>query len=904
MSQSIKLRYPVRTTQKRTNTKSKKFSQNSKKLFSNPSGFNTLTHSARFSSTAPTRKSQSKAEKLPAHTSQPYNVVNITTLPKLLKKQTSSLPTTAGTVLYISNVLPDPSATAAGLRTMGIFRSLFQMGFQPIFLTPSRVHMAHQSLIDKYTDMGIPVLKCEINEENGEYEGFIQKLAKGSFFSEQCELGFDLFSPNEIKSDLTGITFQEWQNGMNSDFNKHSNLLLSMVIYDRYTVEELFGMKTKMALESVKFDQNSNHDQNNNPIQENLNPSTTLNPAIPSQLQSPPKISKQSQNSIQTSCLSARPILSVIDTQDLHFLRFAREELINSFDTRISQTAQNDSNSIPSPLSHPIFSQDPCTIFSGLSSSYPNLQRELGPYLRSDLVLTVSQNEADLLQLLGIPKIKTLHVPITYEQISMGDSVTPDAQNGADFLNKSFEKRANSMFIGTMRHPPNVNCVEQLGTIYTPLIKQYNAVINEKQMGQEQIQFSQSKVNSNPNRTDIPAIEMDKEEGPGIEISKVQAQFFMLKNELDSILRKKGPQIDIYGTYMTKEQTNMTIPPSSDEILIEERIALIEHQLNIIGGYLSKFKDFNLNDPNDSTLPPLYIPNSLPPQQHNFYAQKGPLVMKGTAKHAIETISRYKTLLTPLSFGAGVKGKVIDSWIAGTPVIGTGITAEGLGVGYEINSDLHCNDEFSVRKDAKCCMLGKNGGKPISKSNIVKIEHNSIKCGLIRDEIDQYCLEKYGGDTKTRLNSHSLFNTPWPGVVHNDPHILSLSALLLNQCQCEWENQSKKIKPILHSFSDHNSISILTNTLLKLGAFRQLSAIDGHSIGNLVDIQRHSDVTNNTHRLDPKLSNYLVFKPSGVNELRQGDFLGQMMHHKNNNSQYYMTKYIQMKNRFEKMKKS
>jgi len=53
-------------------------------------------------------------------------------------------------------------------------------------------------------------------------------------------------------------------------------------------------------------------------------------------------------------------------------------------------------------------------------------------------------------------------------------------------------------------------------------------------------------------------------------------------------------------------------------------------------------------------------------------------IMKGGAKDAISTLLGYRYLLAPLRFGAGIKGKITDSWIAGTPVITTPIGSEGM----------------------------------------------------------------------------------------------------------------------------------------------------------------------------------------------------------------------------------
>jgi hypothetical protein len=53
-----------------------------------------------------------------------------------------------------------------------------------------------------------------------------------------------------------------------------------------------------------------------------------------------------------------------------------------------------------------------------------------------------------------------------------------------------------------------------------------------------------------------------------------------------------------------------------------------------------------------------------------------------------EEIGKYIAMLAPLRFGAGVKGKIIDSWMEHTPVVTTPIGSEGMF--------LECPDESLV----------------------------------------------------------------------------------------------------------------------------------------------------------------------------------------------------------------
>jgi len=57
--------------------------------------------------------------------------------------------------------------------------------------------------------------------------------------------------------------------------------------------------------------------------------------------------------------------------------------------------------------------------------------------------------------------------------------------------------------------------------------------------------------------------------------------------------------------------------------------------------------------------------------------EKG-FIIKGRADDAVKTLSQYRVNLAPLRFGAGIKGKIVDGFMAGTPCITTDIGREGM----------------------------------------------------------------------------------------------------------------------------------------------------------------------------------------------------------------------------------
>ncbi len=54
-------------------------------------------------------------------------------------------------------------------------------------------------------------------------------------------------------------------------------------------------------------------------------------------------------------------------------------------------------------------------------------------------------------------------------------------------------------------------------------------------------------------------------------------------------------------------------------------------------------------------------------------------LVKGRTADALTTLEKYRVLLAPLTFGAGIKGKLLDATKAGTPYLTTALGSEGIG---------------------------------------------------------------------------------------------------------------------------------------------------------------------------------------------------------------------------------
>lgn len=75
----------------------------------------------------------------------------------------------------------------------------------------------------------------------------------------------------------------------------------------------------------------------------------------------------------------------------------------------------------------------------------------------------------------------------------------------------------------------------------------------------------------------------------------------------------------------------------------------------------------------------LHIYGSYPTKKaQQLHNPKQGFYIKGWADNAIDTLSQYRVCLSPLRFGAGMKGKLADAMLSGTPSVTTSIGAESM----------------------------------------------------------------------------------------------------------------------------------------------------------------------------------------------------------------------------------
>lgn len=68
-----------------------------------------------------------------------------------------------------------------------------------------------------------------------------------------------------------------------------------------------------------------------------------------------------------------------------------------------------------------------------------------------------------------------------------------------------------------------------------------------------------------------------------------------------------------------------------------------------------------------------------------MHHEKDGFLVHGRAENALKVISQARVLLAPLRFGAGIKGKLLEAMITGTPTVTTHVGAEGIAAAEQWN---------------------------------------------------------------------------------------------------------------------------------------------------------------------------------------------------------------------------
>ncbi len=151
-------------------------------------------------------------------------------------------------------------------------------------------------------------------------------------------------------------------------------------------------------------------------------------------------------------------------------------------------------------------------------------------------------------------------------------------------------------------------------------------------------------------------------------------------------------------------------------------------------------------------------------QLHN---EEEGFLIKGWAEDLKETFTSYKVCLAPIQFGAGLKGKLIDSMLYGTPSITSQIGAEGMHGNYDWNGFIVDGiEQFSEKaielyeNKNKWMQAQKNGVTIINECFEVSLFEKSFieKIQLFQDNLQEFRMRNFTG---TMLKHHTMKSTKY-----------------------------------------------------------------------------------------------------------------------------------------------
>lgn len=159
----------------------------------------------------------------------------------------------------------------------------------------------------------------------------------------------------------------------------------------------------------------------------------------------------------------------------------------------------------------------------------------------------------------------------------------------------------------------------------------------------------------------------------------------------------------------------------------------------------------------------LHIYGSYPPKKaQQLHNPKQGFYIKGWAEDALETLSQYRVCLSPLRFGAGMKGKLADAMLTGTPSVTTSIGAESMHVEFEWPGSITDNDEaianaaIELYENEKLWQEKQNNIIPVVNNIFNKKENEEKFISRVTDVLSSLENHRHKNFTGKMLRHHTL----------------------------------------------------------------------------------------------------------------------------------------------------
>ena len=140
-------------------------------------------------------------------------------------------------------------------------------------------------------------------------------------------------------------------------------------------------------------------------------------------------------------------------------------------------------------------------------------------------------------------------------------------------------------------------------------------------------------------------------------------------------------------------------------------------------------------------------------------------IVKGRADNSIDVLSLYRVLLAPISFGAGLKGKIFDAMLGGTPCVMSSIASEGISGQFKINGFVENSSIEFVEKaillylDKKLWINSQKNGFNILKNRFSKKIFDAKFLKYLKFLSENLISHRLNNTVGLILNHHTLKST-------------------------------------------------------------------------------------------------------------------------------------------------
>ncbi len=181
--------------------------------------------------------------------------------------------------------------------------------------------------------------------------------------------------------------------------------------------------------------------------------------------------------------------------------------------------------------------------------------------------------------------------------------------------------------------------------------------------------------------------------------------------DLSLIISEKEQEL-LVSKFNITDDILIYLPFLQDEISREEREQLPEFEERSDFIFIGNF----LHEPNWHTV--LYLKENIWPELRkklpearmqiygaypsqkvlNLHNEKEGFIINGWTENSSEVFKKARVCLAPIQFGAGLKGKLVEAMLTGTPSVTTPVGAEGINKEYQWNGFIEVSDEKIIEK--------------------------------------------------------------------------------------------------------------------------------------------------------------------------------------------------------------